>query len=106
MNSLDQDSLVLVLVTLGVQVELMVQSLVDLAGLAVLAQESSQRSLSADPKDLDGESSIPSTSSLTDASVSASSLGILVNSRSSARVDGDCLLDDETILNKLLDAAA
>ncbi len=103
-DGLDQDSLVLVLVTLGVEVEGVVQALVDLAGLSVLAEQSSEGSLSSDPEDLDWESGVAGTSSLTDTGVSSSSLGDLVESGSGARVDLDTLLDNETVLNKLLEA--
>ena len=104
MNSLDQDSLVLVLVTLGVEVEGVVQRLVNLASLSVLAEKSSERSLSSDPEALNWETGVAGTFSLTWSGMSSSSLGDLVKSGSGTRVNLDGLLQDETILDELLDA--
>lgn len=48
-NGLDQNSLVLELVTLRSHVEVVVDVVIDLSLLAVLAEESTENSLSSDP---------------------------------------------------------
>ena len=48
-NGLDQNSLVLELITLGSHVEEVVDVVIDLSLLAVLAKESTENSLSSDP---------------------------------------------------------
>jgi len=105
-DGFDQDSLVLELVTLAGQVEVMVQMLVDFLGSSILSEESSQNSLSSDPKDLLGSSGFLGTLSLTGTGVSAESLGFLMGSCSSSRVDLDVSSDDKTILDELSDTGS
>jgi hypothetical protein len=62
---LHQDSLVLEGVSLCLQVERVVQVLVDLAGLSVLSEQSSQDSHSSEPLNLGGHSGLGRTLSLT-----------------------------------------
>lgn len=100
-DSLDQDSLVLELVSLGSHVEVVVDVIIDLTLLAVLAQESSENSLSSDPKDLSRHTSLSGTSALTGTSVTTLSFSEKVQSHSGPGVDSDGLLDDETVLNEL-----
>jgi len=103
-DSFDQDSLVLVLVTLGGKVEVVVDMLVDFLLGSILSEESSEDSLSSDPENLLGGSGFLGTSSFTGTSVSAFSLGEIVGSCSCSRVDSDVSSDDETILDELSDA--
>jgi len=103
-DSFNQDSLVLVLVTLGGKVEVMVNVLIDFLLGSILSEESSEDSLSSDPENLLGSSGFLGTSSFTGTSVSAFSLSKIVGSCSCSRVDGDVSSDDETILDELSDA--
>ena len=79
-NSLDQDSSVLELVTLGSQVELMVKSAIDLLGLSILPQESSKDALSSHPEDLGGHSAFAGSSAFSVSSVVSFALGFEVKS--------------------------
>ena len=100
-DGLDQDCFVLELVTLGGQVELSVKSSVDLLGGSVLSEESSEDSLSPDPEDLGGHSSLSGTLSLSEPGVSSEPLGFSVSSGSGSGVDNSLLLHDKTILDQL-----
>jgi len=70
-DGLDQHVLVLELVTLGAEVELVVDVLVDLLGFTVLAEEASQNADSAHPEDVRGHTGIAGTLALTSAVVAA-----------------------------------
>ena len=70
-DGLDQHSLVFVEVTLGSEVEVMVDVLGDLLCFSVFPQKSSQHSLSSHPQHLLGHSCVLGTLSLTMAGVSA-----------------------------------
>lgn len=70
-DGLDQYVLVLEEVTLGGEVEVMVDILGDLLGLSVLSQKSSQDSLSPHPENLGWHSGVGGTLSLTIAGVSS-----------------------------------
>lgn len=100
---LNQSSLVLEGVTLGRQVQAVVQVLVDLASISVLSQQSSQDSQSSHPDNLRGHTSILGTLSLTVTHVSTSSLGLGVSSSSRSGVDGHRLLHDGTVTVQLSD---
>ena len=100
-DGLNQDSLVLELVTLGSHVEEVIDVVIDLSLLAVLAEQSTENSLSSDPQNLGGHTSLSGTSTLAGSHVATLSLGLKIQSNSGARVDGDGLLNDETILNQL-----
>ena len=68
-DGLNKDVLVLELVTLGAEVESVVDVLVDLLGVTVLAEQASQNADSAHPQDVGGHTGIAGTLSLTSASV-------------------------------------
>ena len=70
-DGLDQYVLVLEEVTLGGEVEVMVDILGDLLGLSVLSQKSSKDSLSSHPENLAWHSGVGGTLSLTIAGVSS-----------------------------------
>lgn len=77
-DTFDEDSLILELVTLGGEVETVitksggnVQSGVELSLLSISLEKSSETTLSPDPQKLDGHSSVLSTSSLSEASMSS-----------------------------------
>lgn len=95
---LDQSSLVLESVTLCSQVQVVIQVLVDLAGISVLSQQSSQHSQSSHPQNLGWHTGVSSTLSLTVTHVSTVSLGLRASSGSESRVHFDRLLDDGAVL--------
>jgi len=97
---LHQDSLVLEDVTLGLEVKLVVDVLVELLLLSVLGQKSSEDSLASHPHELDRHTRVSGTESLTGSGVSALSSGFGVGSCAGSRVDNGGLLDDQTILDK------
>jgi len=69
-DSLNENGLVLELVTLGGKVEMMIDILVDFLGFSILLEESSENSLSSHPEDLGRHSSVSGTLSLTETRVS------------------------------------
>ena len=101
-DCLDQNSLVLKLVTLGCKVEVMVNVLGDLLSLSVLFEKSSENSLSSHPENLGWHSCVSGTLSLTNTSVSSLSLGFVHSLATRARVHMDGSLDDETIAFSLV----
>ena len=76
-DGLDQHGLVLELVTLGSDVEVVVDILGDLLGLSVLLEQSSQDSLSSHVEHLGWHTGVSGSSSLSLALVSALSLGLV-----------------------------
>jgi hypothetical protein len=70
-DGFNQDGLVLVLVTLGTEIEVMVDILGDLLGFSILLEESSKNSLSSHPEDLGWHSGVSGTLSLTETVVSS-----------------------------------
>lgn len=79
------------------------QMSVDLASLPILAQESSEHTLSSHPEDLGGHTSLGGTLPLTRASVSPLSLSGEKILRSGAGVDDGRFGNDVTVLEELLD---
>ena len=102
-DSLNQHSSVLELVTLGGQVELVVDGSVDLFGGSILFEQSSQDSLPSHPKDLGGHSAFEGSSTFTNTSVSAESDSLEVLSGSGPGVHFLLSLHDETILDEFAD---
>jgi len=102
-DSLDKNGFVLELVTLGGEVEVMVDILGDLLGLSILLEQSSEDSLSSHPLDLDGHSSASGSLSLTGAGVSSLSLGLVHSLASRSRVHLHLSLHDNSILMELSD---
>ena len=70
-DGFDQNGFVLELVTLGAEIEVMVDILGDLLGLSVLLEESSKNSLSSHPENLGRHSGVSGTLSLTETVVSS-----------------------------------
>jgi hypothetical protein len=79
---------------------------VDLAGLAVLAEETAEDTLAAHPDDGGGHTGLSGTLALTGARVTTSALGSELLAVTEERVHGLGLLDDETILDELADVLA
>lgn len=70
-DGFDQNGFVLELVTLGAEIEMMVDILGDLLGFSVLLEKSSEDSLSSHPEDLRRHSCVSGTLSLTETVVSS-----------------------------------
>ena len=70
-DGFNQDGFVLVLVTLGAEIEMMVDVLGDLLGFSIFLEESSENSLSSHPEDLGRHSCVSGTLSLTETIVSS-----------------------------------
>ena len=70
-DGLDQNRFVLELVTLGAEVEVMIDILGDLLGFSILLEKSSEDSLSSHPENLRRHSGVSSTLSLTETVVSS-----------------------------------
>ena len=102
-DGLDQDSLVLELVTLGSKVEVMVDILSDLLGLSVLLEQSSQDSLSSHVEHLGWHTGVSGSSSLSLALVSALSLGLMDSLNSGLGVHVNVLSNNKTILEEFSD---
>jgi len=102
-DELHKDALVLEHVTLGLQVQRVVQVLVDLDRSAVLGEQLAKNSHAAHPLDLGGETSIGGTLALTGTSVTSLALGGEELACARSGVDNDRLDNDVTILDQLLD---
>jgi hypothetical protein len=98
-----QDTLVLETVTLGLEVELVVQVLVDLASFSVLGQETTEDTHTAHPDNLAGHTSIGGTLSLTVTHVTTVTLGSSTLEDTEARLRDLGLTNDQTILDELTD---
>jgi hypothetical protein len=105
-DGFDQDSSVFELVTLGGEVELVVEGAIDLLCLSVLPEQSSEDSLSANPQDFGGHSCLPGTSAFTSTSVISLALGFEVESGTGAGVNFLLALHDETVLDEFADEDA
>lgn len=70
-DSLNENGLVLELVTLRGKIEVMIDILGDFLSLSILLEESSENSLSSHPEDLGRHSCVSGTLSLTETSVSS-----------------------------------
>ena len=103
---LHKDTLVLEDVTLGLHVEDVVKVTVDLAGLTVLAQETTENTLTTHPDDGGGHTGLGGTLTLTGTGVTTSTLGSELLAVTEKRVHGLGLLDDETILDELANVLA
>ena len=97
-DGFDKDGLVLELVTLGGEVEVMVDVSVNLLCLSIFSEKSSKDSLSSHPEDLDRHSSVSGSLSLSHTGVSALSLCLVHSLASGSRVHVDGSLHDKTIV--------
>jgi hypothetical protein len=105
-DGFNEDGLVLEQVTLGAEVEVMVDVLSNLLGIAVLDQEASEDSLAAHPQDLDGHTRVSGTLPLAGAVMSALTLGLLHASDAGTRVHLNLLAHDQTVLHQFADVFA
>lgn len=100
-DGLNENGLVLVEVTLGANIEVMVDILGDFLSLSVLLEKSSEDSLTSHPEDLDRHTGVLLTLSLTEAVVSALPLGLMHSLDAGSRVHVDVSLQDKTITSEL-----
>jgi hypothetical protein len=105
-DGLDENVLVLVEVTLGSHVEGVVQSTVDLLGVSITSEKSSEDSLSAHPDELGRHTGVSGSLSATGTSVTSSTDGSVPSLCSGARVDADLTSHDEVVLLQLADVLA
>lgn len=105
-NGLHKNVLVLELVTFGSEVQLVVDVLVDLLGVSVLLEESTENASSAHSEHLDGHTSLTGSLSVTSALMTAFALLGLVSLDTGAGVHGHLASHDETILEELSDVLA
>jgi len=105
-DGLDQHVLVLELVTLGTEVELVVDVLVDLLVVTVLLEEATEDASTADGQNLGGHTGITGTLLVTSTLVTALALLGLVALDTGARVHGDLTLNNEAILEHLANVLA
>ncbi len=103
---LHEDTLVLELVALGLEVQLVVQVLVNLLGLPVAAQQAAEDALATHPDHLDGHTRIGRTLALTRAHVPALAARLQEELAAGTRVHRRRLLQHQTILDQLLDRLA
>lgn len=105
-NELHEDALVLEDVTLGLHVELVVEVLVNLAGLTVLPQQTPENTLAPHPHNLGWHTGLVGTLSLTGARVATGTLGSVQLACACSRVADGRLADNLAILDKLADVGA
>jgi len=105
-DSFHKNVLVLELVTLGSKVQLVVDVLVDLLGVSVLLEESTEDTGSAHGEHLDGHTGLAGTLSVTSALMTALALLGLVSLNTGTGVHGDLASHDKTILEELSDVLA
>ncbi|GMT04491.1 hypothetical protein PENTCL1PPCAC_26665, partial [Pristionchus entomophagus] len=105
-DELHEVSLVLEGVTLGTEIENVVQMLVDLLSLSVLLEETTEDAHASHPDHLLGHTSILGSETLTSARVTNLAASLSELAGAVARVHSDGLADDETILHQTTDVLA
>merc|ERR1712012_1268519 len=103
---LHEDTLVLESVTLGFQVQLVIQVAINLLSLPISLQQPPENTHPHDPHGLLGGSGILGTLALTETSVPSLPACFVVLANTGPGVDGNRLLDDKTILDELADVLA
>merc|ERR1712029_1309893 len=98
---LHEHALVLEHVTLGLQVELVIQVAVDLLGLTVATEQATKDTHALHPEGLLGTSGVLGTLPLSVASVASLPPGLCGLTDTGSGVDGGGLLDGETVLDQL-----
>jgi hypothetical protein len=105
-NVFHQDALVLEHITLHLHVQIVVEMAIDLLGLAVLLQETTENTHAGHPEEFHWHTSVCCTLALSVATVTALSAGNGVLANAETRVDNDGFLDNQTILDELADVLA
>ena len=98
-----QDTLVLETVTLGLEVKVVIQVLVDLTSFSVLGKKTTEDTHTTHPDDLAAHTGIGSTLSLTMAHMATVTLGSSTLENTETRLRDLGLADDETVLDELTD---
>ena len=102
-DGLNEHGLVLELVALCSEVEVVVEFLGNLLGLAVLPEQASEHALSPHPEHFLGHSRVLDTLPLTEAGVAALPLGLVHSLDAGAGVHVDLSLHDDAVLEQLPD---
>lgn len=105
-DGLDENVLVLVEVTFSSHVEGVVKSTVDLLGVSITSEKSSEDSLSAHPDEFGGHTGVSGSLSATGTSVTSSTDGGVPSLCSGARVDADLTSHDEVVFLELANVLA
>jgi len=105
-DGLNKHVLVLVHVTLGAGVHAMVHVLVDLFGVTIPAEQSTENTETAHPEELSGHTGVLSSLPGTSAGMATLALGSVPRLRAGARVDLDLSTHNETVLRQLADVLA
>ena len=100
---LHQIALVLESITLGLEIQVVVEMLVDLLGVTILLKQMSEHTHATKPKDLFRHASISSTTSLTKAHMAALSACLQSFASAESRVDFPRLSDDQAIFHQTTD---
>merc|ERR1719394_1435046 len=103
---LHEDTLVLESVTLGLQVQLVIQVAINLLGLPISLKQPPENTHPHDPHSLLGGSGILGTLALSETSVPSLPACFVVLANAGPGVDSNRLLDDKTILDELADVLA
>jgi hypothetical protein len=102
---LHQDTLVLETVTLGLEVKMMIQVLIDLTSFSVLGKKTTEDTHTTHPDNLATHTSISSTLSLTVTHVATVTLGSSTFENTETRLRDLGLTDDKTVLDELTDVS-
>jgi hypothetical protein len=105
-DSLDENVLVLVEVTLGSHVKGVVHSAIDFLGVSISTEESTEDSLSAHPDELGRHTGVSGSLSATGTVMATSALGSVPSLCTGSGVDGDLTSHDEVILSQLANVLA
>jgi len=105
-NGLKQDTLVLELVTLGMEVEGVVDVLINFLGVTHLVEETTEHTDATHPEHLEGETRIGGTTTLTSTGVTSLALGLIALPHSVSRVNNGRLLHNKPILLQASNVAA
>ena len=100
-DGLNEDRLVLVEITLGSNVEVMIDILGDFLSFSILLEESSENSLASHPEELSRHTGVSSTLSLTSTGMSALPFSLVHLLDASSGVHVNLSLHDETITVEL-----
>ena len=105
-NLLNQHTLRLVTVTLGQSVEVSIHVLVNLAGITVLAEQSTEHTNTTHPEQLLRNTGVHGSVTLTVTSVVTTGLRLVTNVHTSTRVHQVVLLHDHSVLDHGANALA
>jgi len=105
-DGLDKHVLVLVHVTLGAGVHAMVHVLVDLLGVSIPTEKSTENTGAAHPDELGGHTGVAGTLSASHTLMATLTLGSVPRLRARARVDLHLSAHNKTVLSQLADVLA